>query len=473
MEDKEGLETRTDEENVDVAPDGKKGKRKKILRVSLAISLAIVLFLGGFLACWLSFGRDVRALVRIKNKIQQEYYEEVTDEQFYDAVAQSVNEKKQTGTYQEADFFEAAYTGINDYLLDDYSEYMTEETYTAVQQQATGKQSGIGVFFLRGSTDTLVYRVAGNSPAEDAGLQKGDVIIGVGDALSKITACEDRNDLSAYLSSVAYGEPFYMQWRTVEGEIQTGELTKKDYVENYIYYKTSTHSYGFTANGEDSARAKSVGEPLSYLHADAAYIQIVQFNGNADVAFDSAMTLFRQDGKTDLVIDLRGNGGGYMEIFQSIAKYFCKNAGKENRPVVAIADYGEKKEKFKATDNVYAAYFTADSQITVLADNQTASASECLIGCMYGYGAIGYDDICLTEDESGVARTYGKGIMQTTYPLRGLGAIKLTTAKIFWPTSSTRSIHGVGVTKADGAKTVPYGLTYAEQTQRAIQTLYA
>jgi C-terminal processing protease CtpA/Prc len=72
---------------------------------------------------------------------------------------------------------------------------------------------------------------------------------------------------------------------------------------------------------------------------------------------------------------------------------------------------------------------------------------------MLDYGAIDFSDICLVE-RGNIAKTYGKGIMQTTYILGLRGdAIKLTTAELHWPVSG-RSIHGRGVLPQDGAKVV-------------------
>ncbi len=89
----------------------------------------------------------------------------------------------------------------------------------------------------------------------------------------------------------------------------------------------------------------------------------------------------------------------------------------------------------------------------MLANYNTASASECLLGAMLDYGTIGYGDIYLSEID-GVARTYGKGIMQTTYyDYDGGYANKLTTAQIYWPLSDT-CIHGRGILPEDGANTV-------------------
>ncbi len=462
--------TETDEQHF----ERKKKKRRRWLYALLAIGIAVISFVGGFFTYYFWVDEEMRMLIRIKNKIQQEYYEEVTDTAFYDAVFQSVEEYKRAGNYNaDEDFYKAAFAGINQYVLDEYSWYMTEAEYEAMQVQSTGKQSGIGAYFLTATNDLVVHRVAGNSPAEDIGMEKGDVIVGVGASADTIQPCYERKDYSSFVMNVDFGESFYVQWQSEDGQVQTEELLKAEYVENYIFYKTNTLSYGFERKTErGNPTKKSVGAPLSYLDEDTAYVKIVQFNGDASEAFDSAMTLFQQENKKHLVVDLRGNGGGYMKVLRGIGKYFCKNTD-DKRPTVAIADYGEKIEKFKAYDNVYAEYFSEDSRITVLADTMTASASECLIGCMYGYGAIAYEDICLVEEANGKAKTFGKGIMQTTYPMLGDGALKLTTAKIFWPTEEKYSIHGVGVQSTDGAKTVSYALGYTEQTKQAIQTLYA
>lgn len=87
-----------------------------------------------------------------------------------------------------------------------------------------------------------------------------------------------------------------------------------------------------------------------------------------------------------------------------------------------------------------------------MADENTASASECLIGAMVDYGAISYGDIYLRKTDDGTAHSYGKGVMQSTYVTLQGDAFRLTTAQIFWPNGKT--IHGVGVTEGDGANAV-------------------
>lgn len=125
------------------------------------------------------------------------------------------------------------------------------------------------------------------------------------------------------------------------------------------------------------------------------------------------------------------------------------------------AVYGNgRHERYLAGGNFYGEYL-ADSEIYVAANGNTASASEALIGAMISYGTIGFDDIFITDTVGqGSARTYGKGIMQTTFYNRVTGeAAKLTTAQIYWPNGTC--IHGTGITTAMGARP-SYAASYGE-----------
>ena len=85
------------------------------------------------------------------------------------------------------------------------------------------------------------------------------------------------------------------------------------------------------------------------------------------------------------------------------------------------------------------------TSIAVIANEFSASASECLIGAMAYYGgAFSLDKLVIERGATGKETTYGKGIMQTTYLLKDNSALKLTTAKVLWPNGST-CIHGTGI----------------------------
>ena len=77
--------------------------------------------------------------------------------------------------------------------------------------------------------------------------------------------------------------------------------------------------YGIT---DDDDEVLAVGKPLAALDNDTAYIRLIRFMGKADDFFENALEIFKAEGKKNLVLDLRGNGGGDMKILQEIAKMY-------------------------------------------------------------------------------------------------------------------------------------------------------
>lgn len=428
---------------------GTKKKKRKLGKIVSTIALCLEMVAVGFFCAYASVDREIRSLIWTKNQIRKNYIEDVTDEEFYGAVFDAVNS-----------------------LLDSYSQYFSAEEYKAVLESATGRWIGMGITFSTQDGEKnprlLAIKIAGNSPAERAGIKVGTYILGFGSSQSEITESQDYTDLVAFLDSYGEGETFVLKLR--DGETGTPyfkEIAMESFVENYVFYRSKTTAYSFV--GANATKKQATDNPLSTLDESTAYIRLTEFNGRAAEEFALAMDVFKSEGKKNLILDLRMNGGGYMDILCEIASYFCKDA-KGKSPVVAAAVYKNgRREEFKADGNKYGAYFSSDSKISVLADSDTASASECLIGCMADYGAIGFGDIYLSY-RGEKARTYGKGIMQTTYPryyLSGSDAIKLTTAKIVWPVSG-KTIHGVGVTTEDGAKTVSENYEGDREIEEAI-----
>ena len=139
---------------------------------------------------------------------------------------------------------------------------------------------------------------------------------------------------------------------------------------------------------------------------------------------------------------MRSNGGGYMDILTDVASYLINNNGKNNT-LVATAKYKDgTKSNYSFKSNNYVPL----DKLTVIANEYSASATECLIGALLTYGDLSKDNLVITSSTTptGVNKTYGKGIMQTTFYGPKNNAIKLTTAYIYWPDGTT-NIHGKGI----------------------------
>jgi carboxyl-terminal processing protease len=181
---------------------------------------------------------------------------------------------------------------------------------------------------------------------------------------------------------------------------------------------------------------------------------------------ERALAYAKESGKTQLVLDLRNNGGGSMEILEKIASLVIDGDGSQIKLVSAV---GKNETTHYNTDRDRFDGFI--KKISVIANENSASASECLMGAMlYHYGekyktaekeedkakynntdctVFGFGRLVIVKNKNGVAKTYGKGIMQTTYQLSSGGALKLTTARLMWPDHSRwhegTSIHGIGI----------------------------
>jgi carboxyl-terminal processing protease len=200
------------------------------------------------------------------------------------------------------------------------------------------------------------------------------------------------------------------------------------------------------------------------------YIRVSQFYGTAASEFLLLVKKFNALNCTSLILDLRSNGGGYVDIMCRMAGVF--SGGEQKVAMVAKDKNGKTTKTYCSAISDETKRISSDVDVYVLANSNTASASEAMIGAMVCYGALKTENIFLSDysDEflnyyygTGTvknARTYGKGIMQTTYKNVFTGvAIKLTTAKVYWPDGET-CIHddndgnGGGVNTSMGCRTV-------------------
>jgi C-terminal processing protease CtpA/Prc len=247
------------------------------------------------------------------------------------------------------------------------------------------------------------------------------------------------------------GEVFYLWASEEKGEVgQAYAVYRANYKQNYVFYADNEAAYRFV--GDSANTPEEYVTRYSYLPSNVAIVRLDAFSGSAAEQFKLALGILKERGRTKLLLDLRNNGGGQMSILAEIAAYLCKDAPSGSFPVAKAIYRSGKTEEFTASKNRYSEYLDGVS-VSLLANKNTASASEALMGALVDYGTVEMKDIYLAEID-GTAKSYGKGIMQTTFlnVITGEG-VKLTTATVHWPVSGT-SIHGTGVTPSMGATSV-------------------
>lgn len=406
------------------AMPNKPSRGHKIAVAVGVILLAVIMFFVGWLARYYALSEEERNILWILDRVERDYYKELTDEE-WDA------------------YYSQVYEGL---MPDRFCSFYDKEEFAALLKEAEGSNTDTGLSAFMDEDTPKVYFVQGNSPADLAGLTSGMTIYRYGKDESSLKPAGSVQEIGDFVHTNR--GTFCLECGYSETEKQPYFLESKEYLASYCTYSDSESTWSF--RGDTALALKDTGAGLEGLDAQTAYIRYQGFDGNSAWEFTKCLDKMKERGRSNLVIDLRSNGGGYLDLFRQIAAYLMKNA-EGNAPLVAYSvDRKGKRANYYATGNDYNTYFNSTSRITILADEYSASASECLIGALYDYGTIGYGDIYLRKDaESDIAHSYGKGVMQSTYATSNGAAMRITAAEIFWPKGNT--IHDRGVTEEDGA----------------------
>lgn len=408
----------------------KKTTASKIMCFVLAVLMLFVTFFAGFVTYHFTARDEVKNVDEILRLI--------------DAVAYDYTEKGVENPDLALKYF---VRGLLSY--DDYAEYYGKDEFEELMRESEGSYSGFGMTFAynaEGKVDRGIYTVVGNSPAARAGVKSGDILTAarkVGD--DEFTELPTGEAAFGFLQKIAEGES--AEFTVLRGEtIFNVTIKRASYVATYVFYRDAESEIIFNYDGEGgSLDFTENADGKEVLESDTAYIALASFEGDAANQLKAALSEMKKRGKTKLIFDLRSNGGGYMDVLKEIVELLVKADGN------IIYSYVKEKGK-DTTFTTRSKYDDFLKNIVVLADGGTASASECLIGTMLSYGdkeggnGFSASDVLVAYNaRRGDYSTYGKGIMQTTYMLSSGGALKLTTAKIFWADGKT-CIHGVGVT---------------------------
>ncbi len=291
---------------------------------------------------------------------------------------------------------EGAYAGLMEGLEDPYSQYISAKEYENYMASMLGSYSGVGMSFYNNDDSVLeVIQVYRNSPAEEAGMKPGDIILEVD---GKAFTGPESTEAAAAIRG-REGTSVTIKYRR-DGKEDTVTMVRAQITVETVSYEM--------LEGEDNI----------------GYIQIDSFESGTGADFKAALADLTQLGAKGLVIDLRNNGGGLVDQAIKVADEIM-NQG----TVVYTEDHDGKRSYYNTNTGRTALPYV------LLVNEYTASASEIL--------AAGVQDN--KEGKIVGTKTFGKGIIQSIYPIFDDGsAIKLTTMQYFSPSGNT--IHKVGVT---------------------------
>ena len=291
---------------------------------------------------------------------------------------------------------EGATAGIVSSLDDPYSKYLNKSQWEELELQLNAEFGGIGVYVVELDDGRLgIVSPIKGTPAERAGLKNGDIITRITDQ----SAIHMSQDEAVHLMR---GEPGTQLDMAV---LRPGE--GKEYEFKIIREIINVPSVEDKVIGD--------GVPIGY-------IKLNQFHArSAQEIADSVNRLNAKDIK-GIILDLRDNGGGDFEASIAIADIFL-----EDKEVVSVKDARGQETVHRAEAG------SVKLPMVVLVNGNSASASEILAGA-------------LKDNKRAVLvgeKTYGKGLVQTVFPLRGGGALKLTTQKYFTPDGT--DINKIGI----------------------------
>ena len=330
---------------------------------------------------------------------------------FWDAYRQIVD-RYAGGEVDRDQLIEGAIKGMFEAIGDPYSSYLSPEDFEATLQGISGQFEGIGAEIgtvdSEGETSDCVTLAADcqlvivapieGSPAEKAGIRAGDIVVAVdGSSLDGLTIEDARNRIrgrkgtQVTLTIRREGQPEPTDVAITRDVIVTQEVVERD-----------------LADG------------------DVGYIRLTGFSESGANEFGREVAEDVEAGRKKLIIDLRGNPGGYITAARTVASEFVADG-----PVFCQEDDDGNRRATEATGDGGAT--AEDIRIVLLIDRGSASASEIVAGALKDTGRA-----TLVGET-----TFGKGTVQEWTQLDGAGGFRLTVAK--WLTPNETWIHTKGI----------------------------
>ena len=385
------------EENVKNNIDNRKKKKDKKKKIGIfskekesysfdeVFSITIFSLLLGVLACF--------SILTILNKGKNYFVLSKELAKFVDAYDAIVN-----NYYKEVDkdkLVESAINGMVSSVGDEYTSYSDKYVTDNFNEAVNGKYMGIGALIMKSENDLVIYKVFEDSPSYKAGLKDGDIILKLDD---KDTKDMSVNDIASIVKNDDNKEVKLLVKR---GEENLDITIVKDMVELPVVS----------------------GKVINHNDKKIGYISLSIFSSVASEQFNKQLVKLEKEGISGLVIDVRGNSGGYLTTVTDIASYFLKKGD-----IIYKLEVNDKvtvrKDKTKES---------RDYPVAVLIDKNSASASEILASSIkesYNGYVVG-------------TNSYGKGTVQQTLVLSDGSMIKYTIEKWLTPLGNWINDEGV------------------------------
>ena len=297
--------------------------------------------------------------------------------------------------YDEENVESGIYKGMMAGLGDVYTNYYTPEEYASFMESSNGSYSGIGAMLSQDYNTGIItlVKVFEGSPAAEAGVQPDDILYKVkGEEVTGM-------DLNLVVSDLKGEEGTDVEVSFMRGtDVLDLTLTRRSIEVPTVEYRLITDKIG--------------------------YISISEFDDVTDDQFIAALDDLNSQGMENLIIDLRDNGGGLVDVTCDILDQLLP----EGLIVYTEDKDGNREEETSDAEH----YFPG--KMAVLVNGNSASASEIFAGAIKDYGVgtlIG-------------TQTFGKGIVQSLFPLSDGSAIKVTVSRYYTPAGN--NIHEVGIT---------------------------
>ena len=322
------------------------------------------------------------------------------------------------------------YKGMVDSLGDPYTVYYNSEEYKQFTSSSSGTYSGIGVAVSQNVTTgaITIVKTFKKGSGEKEGMKPGDVIYKVEG--KKIEGLE----LSKVVSMIKGKEGTFVKVTVLrDGKEIEFNLERKKLEVDTVNYRMEDRS------------GKKIG-----------YISVSEFDEVTASQFKSAISELSKEGMEGLVIDLRDNPGGLLDVTCEMLDRMIK----KGLLVYTVDKYGKRVDE-DATDSD-----SFDKPVAILVNGNSASASEVFSGAMKDYKAATLVG----------TKTFGKGIVQSIVPFGDGTAMKVTVSKYYTPNGV--NIHGTGIEpdvvvelSKDATKNGKYDRKYDNQLDKALDVV--